>query len=225
MIISELYGCDVFNLLLERCSSRCKFLNDSSWMRNVSLKTVAAWYLLRRLLLCTADQKVCLPLTLYANTYSYRPYFVFYDRFLVWFSQRNESVWVNRGLAPFVLSLGARWRRVVSFTPWQLYPKGKSPLPLLPGDRCVGLTTLPPSCADCLEIWEPQPPGTLRVCPGLWWDRFTGIYVAYFATLNCSILRYLTVFVIAFRIVKFRMYSSENLKYGSKTILCHHGVA
>ena len=23
------------------------------------------------------------------------------------------------------------------------------------GGRCVGLTTLPPSCADCLEIWEP----------------------------------------------------------------------
>jgi len=35
------------------------------------------------------------------------------------------------------------------------------------GGRCVGLTTLAPSCADCLEIWEPQPPGTLRVCPGL----------------------------------------------------------
>jgi hypothetical protein len=32
---------------------------------------------------------------------------------------------------------------------------------------CVGLTTLLPSCADCLEIWEPQPPGTLRACPGL----------------------------------------------------------
>jgi hypothetical protein len=26
---------------------------------------------------------------------------------------------------------------------------------------------LPPSCADCLEIWEPEPPGTLRACPGL----------------------------------------------------------
>ena len=25
--------------------------------------------------------------------------------------------------------------------------------------RCVGLTTLPPSCADCLEVWGPQPPG------------------------------------------------------------------
>jgi hypothetical protein len=33
--------------------------------------------------------------------------------------------------------------------------------------RCVGLTTLPPSSADCLEIWEPQPPGTLGACPGL----------------------------------------------------------
>jgi len=35
------------------------------------------------------------------------------------------------------------------------------------GGRCVGLTTLPPSCADYLEILEPQPPGTLRACPGL----------------------------------------------------------
>ena len=35
------------------------------------------------------------------------------------------------------------------------------------GGRCVGLTTLLPSCADCLEIWEPQPPGTLRVCQDL----------------------------------------------------------
>jgi hypothetical protein len=32
------------------------------------------------------------------------------------------------------------------------------------GGQCVGLTNLPPSCAGCLEIWEPQPPGT---CPGL----------------------------------------------------------
>jgi len=38
------------------------------------------------------------------------------------------------------------------------------------GGRCVRLTTLSPSCADCLEIWEPRPPGTLRTCPGLYWD-------------------------------------------------------
>jgi hypothetical protein len=28
--------------------------------------------------------------------------------------------------------------------------------------QCVGLTILPPSCAECLEVWEPQLPGTLR---------------------------------------------------------------
>ena len=30
------------------------------------------------------------------------------------------------------------------------------------GGRCVGLTSLPSSCSDCLKIWEPQPPETLR---------------------------------------------------------------
>ena len=35
------------------------------------------------------------------------------------------------------------------------------------GGRYVGLTTLPPSRTDCLEIWEPQTPGTLRTCTGL----------------------------------------------------------
>jgi hypothetical protein len=35
------------------------------------------------------------------------------------------------------------------------------------GGRCLGLTNLLPSCADCLEIWEPQPPGRLRACTGI----------------------------------------------------------
>jgi len=34
-------------------------------------------------------------------------------------------------------------------------------------DHPVGLTTLPLSCADCLEIWKPQPPGTFRGCTGI----------------------------------------------------------
>jgi hypothetical protein len=33
------------------------------------------------------------------------------------------------------------------------------------GGRCVGMTTLPPSPACFLEIWEPQLPGALRACP------------------------------------------------------------
>jgi len=35
------------------------------------------------------------------------------------------------------------------------------------GGQCARLITLPRSCVHCLEIWEPHPPGTLRVCPGL----------------------------------------------------------
>jgi hypothetical protein len=34
-----------------------------------------------------------------------------------------------------------------------IFPGGK-------GSPCIGLTTLPLSCADCLEICEPQPPVT-----------------------------------------------------------------
>ena len=35
------------------------------------------------------------------------------------------------------------------------------------GGRCVGLTTLPPSCPDCLEILRLEPPGALRDCTGI----------------------------------------------------------
>jgi hypothetical protein len=38
--------------------------------------------------------------------------------------------------------------------------------------RCLGLTTLPPSCADYHVILEPQPPGILWAYPGLHRDCF-----------------------------------------------------
>jgi len=41
------------------------------------------------------------------------------------------------------------------------------------GGRCVRLTTSPPSCAECHEIWEPKPPGTLWATPGLLQDCLT----------------------------------------------------
>jgi len=49
------------------------------------------------------------------------------------------------------------------------------------GGRCVGLTTLPPSCADCLEIWELQPPGTLRASRSV-------MRLLYFCHYACSLL-------------------------------------
>jgi len=47
------------------------------------------------------------------------------------------------------------------------------------GGQCIGQTTLPRSCTNSLEIWEPQPPGTLRTCPGL-----TGIALLLLLTLH-----------------------------------------
>jgi hypothetical protein len=49
------------------------------------------------------------------------------------------------------------WGRLMSISLW-----GK-------GGRCVGLKALPPSRADCHEIWKPQtqPSGTVQVCTGI----------------------------------------------------------
>lgn len=41
------------------------------------------------------------------------------------------------------------------------------------GGRCVELSTLPPYCAECLEIWEHQTTGALRDCQELYRDCFT----------------------------------------------------
>jgi len=35
------------------------------------------------------------------------------------------------------------------------------------GGRCIRLTTLLPSRANCLKIWESQTSGTVRACPGI----------------------------------------------------------
>jgi hypothetical protein len=76
------------------------------------------------------------------------------------------------------------------------------------GSWCVGLTTLPTSCAYCHESWEPQPPGTLMACSDLYRDyaAFTlltiqlqcsiiSIKILYFSFLTCC--HVLFVFIIA----------------------------
>ena len=78
------------------------------------------------------------------------------------------------------------WGRLSHWQKWVpgIFPGGK-------GGWCVGLTTLPPSCADCLEIWEPQPAGTLR---GLYRDCFTFYLIKYSDNLGLFVL-WVTVWI------------------------------
>src|SRR5215469_13677182 len=45
------------------------------------------------------------------------------------------------------------------------------------GGWCVRLTTSPPSCAECHEIWQPKPPGTLWATLDLLRDCFTLFFI------------------------------------------------
>jgi len=72
---------------------------------------------------------------------------------------------------PAALSLRGRLSRYQKWVPG-IFTKDK-------GGRCVGLTTLPPSCTDCHEIWEPESSGTLRAFPEPYRHCFTPISVGY----------------------------------------------
>jgi len=58
-----------------------------------------------------------------------------------------------------------------SIWPWGQHSHKQIRVPaVFPGGKggwCVGLTTLPPSCDDCPEIWETYRPGHLRACQGI----------------------------------------------------------
>jgi hypothetical protein len=79
------------------------------------------------------------------------------------------------------------------------------------GGRCVGLT-LPPSCADCLEIWEPQPPGTLRACPGLYRDCITFVFYLLYITYTHTVA--LTRLVLVYSFCRTPQFCSINVSNG-----------
>ena len=54
------------------------------------------------------------------------------------------------------------------------------------GVRCLRLTTSPPSRAECHEIREPKPPGTLWATPGLLRDCFTFNFTGVLSRQGCG---------------------------------------
>jgi hypothetical protein len=59
----------------------------------------------------------------------------------------HEGVWGSGCIDPSFLGLGTSWRRVVSFTPLPLYPRGKSP----PGTHRIGGWVGPRAGLDDVE--------------------------------------------------------------------------
>jgi len=57
----------------------------------------------------------------------------------------------------FIILLAALW-------PWGSTQPLTEMSTMGKGGRCVGLTTLPLSYADDLEVWESEPSGTLWAC-------------------------------------------------------------
>jgi hypothetical protein len=98
-------------------------------------------------------------------------------RMLRWYWERGGTRWCSwlrhcatgrkvAGSIPcgvigtFCLHYGPGVDRSSNRNEYQKYFLGK-------GGRCIRLTTLSPSCADCLEILEPQPRGNRRTCPAV----------------------------------------------------------
>jgi len=92
-----------------------------------------------------------------------RPHFLLWQS--SWYQFSKRLGWNFSLTWSFRLHCGPRFdsasKRVPGIFPWGKFV------------RCTGLTALPPSCAECHEIWQPQPPWTLRACPGLYRDCFT----------------------------------------------------
>jgi len=55
------------------------------------------------------------------------------------------------------------------------------------------LITLPPSCADCHETREPQPPGTVKASPGLNGVALLSLYIR----LNTQIISLRTLYSVS----------------------------
>jgi hypothetical protein len=47
------------------------------------------------------------------------------------------------------------------------------------GAPCLGLSTLPHSFADCVEIWQPSSPGRTGACPSRYENSFSHCFRIY----------------------------------------------
>ena len=115
-----------------------------------------------------------LPLYISWTPYDWRYYYYYY--YCIKCINYQESKMKESSVTNKTHELWGLWKKIsvwqkstrpetVRSTRWNEYQEyslgGK-------GCRCVGLTALPPSCADCIEILGALTPGAQKVCPNLY---------------------------------------------------------
>ena len=110
--------------------------------------------------------------TVNTNYYYYYYYYYYFSRWRIWWRHRATSRKVAGSIPDYVIgifhlhNLSGRTTTMELTQPLtemstrNIFWGGK-------GGWCLRLTTLPPSCANCLEIWEPHTTGKFRASPGL----------------------------------------------------------
>jgi len=86
------------------------------------------------------------------------------------------------------------------------------------GGRYAGLT-IPPSCADCHEIWQVQPRRTFRACPALYRDYFTSFFFFLVTEGDCVFSAVRTEFLYVIQV------NFLTLRYGGVVFCCQRQPA
>jgi len=86
------------------------------------------------------------------------------------------------------------------------------------GGRCVGLPTLSPTCADCHEIWEPEPPGTLRASLSLYVVVDLYHYLLQLQQLLLEIIKHFNIMIYCVLLAVYIRMSSSNTRTRAPTV-------
>ena len=86
------------------------------------------------------------------------------------------------------------------------------------GGQCVRLTS-PPSHAECHEIWESKPPGTLWATPGLLQDLYNTSQYSMTTSFSASMCSQIIQHFNSSQILRY-----ENVKYACKILQYLQGI-
>ena len=87
------------------------------------------------------------------------------------------------------------------------------------GSTCVGLTTLPHLCSNCLEILSPEPPGALWACPGLYRDC---LYFTQYQIVGRLETKNMVVILAQFKVLFWYLYGGNKESHDKLVRIANH---